>query len=64
MEARSNVEQEVKVNTSQYVRQLLFDLHVDRVFQKLFTDAKFSENQNECMERTSLILHKNLWSTR
>ena len=48
MESRATDEQEADANSARYVRPLLSEFRLERKFQKVYTDAKFVEVQNQC----------------
>ncbi|XP_021771704.1 protein FAR1-RELATED SEQUENCE 6-like [Chenopodium quinoa] len=48
LESRANDEQDADANSARYVRPLLSEFRLERKFQKLYTDAKFVEVQNQC----------------
>ncbi|XP_057250581.1 protein FAR1-RELATED SEQUENCE 5-like [Beta vulgaris subsp. vulgaris] len=50
MESRANAEREADANSSRYLRVAVTTFKTEIVFQKLYTDAKFREIQNECMK--------------
>ncbi|XP_010670313.3 uncharacterized protein LOC104887394 [Beta vulgaris subsp. vulgaris] len=49
-EARANSEREADANTSRYVRRKVSNFNLEAVFQRVCTDAKFKEGQNECLK--------------
>ncbi|XP_048497620.1 protein FAR-RED IMPAIRED RESPONSE 1-like [Beta vulgaris subsp. vulgaris] len=59
MEARANSEREADANTSRYVRHKVSKFNVEAVFQRVYTDAKFKEVQNECLKILYVQWRKN-----
>ncbi|KMS93850.1 hypothetical protein BVRB_027330, partial [Beta vulgaris subsp. vulgaris] len=50
MEARANAEKEADANSARYLRLTVTTFKTEHVFQKVYTDAKFKEIQNECLK--------------
>ncbi|KNA15511.1 hypothetical protein SOVF_097650 [Spinacia oleracea] len=48
MEQRASMERDADANTARYVRGLATGFKVEKIFQKMYTDAKFAEVQREC----------------
>ncbi|XP_021714416.1 protein FAR-RED IMPAIRED RESPONSE 1-like [Chenopodium quinoa] len=56
MESRANDEQEADANCARFVRPLISEFSLERKFQKVYTDAKFVEVQNQCNRVAYLTL--------
>ncbi|XP_010681755.3 protein FAR1-RELATED SEQUENCE 6-like [Beta vulgaris subsp. vulgaris] len=57
MEVRANTEKLADANFGKYVRELVTDFAVEKVFQRVYTDSKFKEVQRECNRTIYLMFH-------
>ncbi|KAL2902636.1 Protein FAR-RED ELONGATED HYPOCOTYL 3 [Bienertia sinuspersici] len=61
MERRAEDEKQADAESARFCHQLVSDFPIERVFQKIYTSAKFVEVQQECMKNLYYTVEDRVW---